>query len=109
MELEVMNTHFQTNNLEFGKFISEMNFRQIKPGRVYIAELGDTLGYKDTKIRLHFKEYEEEHNIYDDIINAPTQVAPRIFARKDPAKNEEKKEARISDDILNDETQVMPK
>ena len=109
MELEVMNTHFGTKNLEFGKFKSDNWFRQIKPGRVYIAELDDTLGYRDTEIRIMFKDSLLQHqNQLDDIINAPTQVAPKVLP-KAILRAEEKKEPRITDDLLNAETQVIHK
>ena len=123
VEIEVMNTHFGTKDLEFGKYKPDGSLKVIKPGRVYIVEDGDEFGYKDSKISLLFvdpniannyqlKKMSDEQGeiVDDDIINAPTQLQPKsILVKPDRANNQQKRESENSIDLINAQTQIVAK
>lgn len=93
IEIEAMNTHFNTRNLTFGKLKNDRSVKPIRPGRVYIVECGDEFGYADTQISIKFYSSHNENLIEQnkdiqavenivigenlDILNAATFIVPK--------------------------------
>lgn len=116
VELQVMNVFNDGREMHLVRLKNDNSERLIKPGRIYLAEIGDKFKFKGTQIYIELTDQQPVDD--DDFINAATLVQPKRLQHKpQEGKNEillvpkierNKDDDNKNDDIFNASTQVMP-
>lgn len=118
VELQVMNMFNEGREMQFVKLKSDKTERLIKPGRIYLAEIGDKFKFKDTQIFIELTDKQPVDEDDDDLINAATFVQPKRLEHKPlqvkkqvlpvPVFEEDKGDENENNHIFDAPTLVMP-
>ena len=80
-ELEILNTHYQAQSMQFAKIKPDGSTRNIQPGKIYLIDDGDKFTYLNTDVIFEVKyKLEEEKNQNDN-------KGDRIEQKNNPSDN----------------------